>query len=392
LYIAPERLGVPGFQEFLHSLKISLIAIDEAHCISQWGHDFRPDYRNLSMLKQYFPGVPIIALTATATQQVRDDIITQLSLDDPRTFISSFNRPNLRYEVLPKKDSFGVISDLLDDYRDKSVIIYCFSRRDTESLVTQLCRSGFHAVAYHAGLNAKTRQENQDKFIKDQANIMVATIAFGMGIDKPDVRMVIHHSLPKSVEGYYQETGRAGRDGLPARCVLFFSYADKFKHEFFLSNVRDEDERRKIQDNLDEMLHYGNLRACRRRFLLNYFNEEYQPANCNNCDVCLKLPVQTARPQIFSTKLPPVFVINPNDTSYDKVLFEKLRALRIQESQRLHVPPYVVFGDKALVHMATDMPTTPDAFLEIYGVGQQKLTQFGAQFMAVIQAHKKMAA
>lgn len=386
LYIAPERLGVPGFKEFLQNLKINVIAIDEAHCISQWGHDFRPDYRNLSTLKQYFSTVPVIALTATATQEVRKDIVDQLALDNPHLFVSSFNRPNLRYEVLAKKDSFTTIRELLDDYRNKSVIIYCFSRRDTETLVAQLCRYGFKALAYHAGLNAKTRKENQDKFIKDQANIMVATIAFGMGIDKPDVRLVIHHSLPKSVEGYYQETGRAGRDGLPSRCVLFFSYADKFKHEFFLTNMRDEDERRKVQDNLDKMLHYGDLHSCRRRFLLNYFNENYQNENCGNCDICLKLSTRHA--EIFSTKVPPAFSVKPDDNSYDTILFEKLRELRTQEAQRLHVPPYVVFGDKALVQMATDLPTTSNDFLEVYGVGQQKLAQFGNSFMKVIRDHK----
>ncbi|OGZ69162.1 MAG: hypothetical protein A3D35_03025, partial [Candidatus Staskawiczbacteria bacterium RIFCSPHIGHO2_02_FULL_34_9] len=390
LYIAPERLGVPGFQEFLQNLKINVIAIDEAHCISQWGHDFRPDYRNLSTLKQYFPTIPIIALTATATQEVREDIVTQLALDNPRLFVSSFNRPNLRYEVLAKKDSFNAIRELLDDYRNKSVIIYCFSRRDTETLVSQLCRHGFKALAYHAGLNAKTRKENQDKFIKDQANIMVATIAFGMGIDKPDVRLVIHHSLPKSIEGYYQETGRAGRDGLPSRCVLFFSYADKFKHEFFLTNMRDEDERRKVQDNLDQMIYYGNLRSCRRRFLLNYFDEKYQTENCNNCDICLKLPDRKA--EVFSFKLPPDLSVKLNDNSYDTVLFEKLRELRTQEAQKLHVPPYVVFGDKALVQMATDLPTTSNDFLEVYGVGQQKLAQFGDSFMKVIREHKRFNA
>ncbi len=388
LYIAPERLGVEGFLDFLHSLRISLIAIDEAHCISQWGHDFRPDYRNLSMLKQQFPDIAIIALTATATQMVRDDIVKQLRLKNYQLFVSSFNRPNLSYQVMPKKDSLASIRALLNNYKNKSVIIYCFSRNDTETLVNNLNDYGFLAIAYHAGLNAKTRQQNQEDFIKDKAHIMVATIAFGMGIDKPDVRLVIHHSLPKSIEGYYQETGRAGRDGLPAECVLFFSYADKFKQDFFIGNIRDDDEREKAQENLNQVLRYGDLSYCRRKFLLNYFNEEYTETNCSNCDRCIKkpLPEVSAPAHRFVIK-PPSLDIALEGDSYDKLLFEKLRTLRMNESKRLHVPPYVVFGDKALIQMAKHLPKTQSEFLEIHGVGQQKLTQFGKQFLAVIQEH-----
>ncbi len=222
-----------------------MIAIDEAHCISQWGHDFRPDYRNLKILRNNFPLIPIVALTATATEKVREDIIKQLHLENSKVFISSFNRPNLSYEVLPKKDSFKSIIALLNNNKEKSVIIYCFSRNDTEKLVDNLNKYGFSALPYHAGLDSKQRKENQERFIKDEINIMVATIAFGMGIDKPDVRLVIHHSLPKSIEGYYQETGRAGRDGLPARCILLFSYADKFKHDYFIRNMTNIEEQKK---------------------------------------------------------------------------------------------------------------------------------------------------
>ena len=388
LYIAPERLGAAGFKEFLDTLKISIIAIDEAHCISQWGHDFRPDYRNLSLLKQYFPSTPIIALTATATEQVRRDIVSQLGLKNHQMFISSFNRPNLSYEVMPKKDSLAAIRALLQDYKDKSVIIYCFSRNDTETLVGSLNRFGHRAIAYHAGLNAKTRQQNQEQFIKDQAQIMVATIAFGMGIDKPDVRLVIHHSLPKSIEGYYQETGRAGRDGLPARCVLFFSYADKFKQDYFINNIRDDDERDKARQNLDQVLHYGNLHGCRRRFLLEYFNEAYDAIDCGNCDGCngpatLKIPQKK-----ILDFLAPAISRSLEPAVYDKVLFEKLRVLRTREAQKLHVPAYVIFGDKALMDMAAKKPASTAAFLDIYGVGEQKLAQFGAQFLAVIREHK----
>ena len=393
LYMAPERLGVPGFETFLHTLNISLIAIDEAHCISEWGHDFRPDYRNLTTLRKKFANIPIIALTATATEEVLADIIKQLDLTNPPVFISSFNRANLRYEVLPKKDSLKTIQALLQDYRDESVIIYCFSRKDTEKLVGDLNNKGLNAGAYHAGLNAKKRADNQDKFIRDEIHIMVATIAFGMGIDKPDVRLVIHHSMPKSVEGYYQETGRAGRDGLPARCVLFFSYADKFKHDFFIQKISDESEQNNSRNKLEQVLQYGNLRGCRRRFLLNYFNEKYIDANCGNCDGCVaRTPIQVyqafefSKPHRASASMPESALAE--NTGYDPALFETLRKVRTQEASRLKVPPYIVFGDKSLKEMATQLPQTPTSFLKINGVASQKLSKFGELFMEAIREYR----
>lgn len=386
LYLAPERLAVPGFEDFLHTLKISLIAIDEAHCISEWGHDFRPDYRNLKLLRKKFPIVPIIALTATATEKVREDIAKQLDLKDWQVFISSFNRPNLSYEVLPKKDSLRTVLSLLDNYQKASVIIYCFSRNDTEKLVENLNKYGFKALPYHAGLDAKQRQANQERFIRDEINIMVATIAFGMGIDKPDVRLVIHHSLPKSIEGYYQETGRAGRDGLPARCVLLFSYADKFKHDYFIRGITNEIEQGKAQEKLGQVVSYGDFHGCRRRFLLRYFNENYQPKNCGNCDGC----VSPSSLEMF--KLDPKFkpkntYSTVSDEAYDPVLFDTLRKIRTQEAARLKVPPYIIFGDKTLRELATRFPQTPSAFLNIGGVGNQKLNQFGELFMSAIRQY-----
>lgn len=389
LYMAPERLSVSGFEDFLHGLRISLIAIDEAHCISEWGHDFRPDYRNLKVLRKKFPRIPIIALTATATENVRKDIVKQLDLAEAQMFISSFNRPNLSYEVLSKKDSFGSILALLRDYHGASVIIYCFSRKDTEMLVGKLTAHGFSAAAYHAGLDSRKRTENQERFIRDEINIMVATIAFGMGIDKPDVRLVIHHSLPKSIEGYYQETGRAGRDGLPARCVLFFSYADKFKHDFFIQKIADAEEQKKTRENLEQVISYSNLRGCRRRFLLHYFNETYGQTNCGNCDGCVA-PVPLEVHAVDHEATTPKRMRLPNEErDYDLVLFEELRKVRTQEAQRLKVPPYVVFGDKALRDMSARLPQTSDAFLEINGVGDRKLSQFGEQFMSVIRQYAR---
>jgi ATP-dependent DNA helicase RecQ len=290
LYAAPERLIIPEFQFFLQKIKVSLVAIDESHCISEWGHDFRPDYLNLKMLRNIFPGVPVMALTATATEKVREDIICQLSLEKAKIFISSFNRPNLSYAVLPKKNSYGQLLKILGEHRNQSAIIYCFSRKDTEHLAADLRQEGLKALPYHAGLESEERRTNQEKFIRDEAQIIVATIAFGMGIDKPDVRLVIHYHLPKSIEGYYQETGRGGRDGLPSKCVLFYSYADAIKQQYFIRQIEDERERKNAHQKLEQMVEYCELATCRRDHLLSYFGEDYQQKRCDGCDVCLLPP------------------------------------------------------------------------------------------------------
>jgi len=287
LYVAPERLALPGFQRFLQSLDVSLIAIDEAHCISEWGHDFRPDYRNLKSLRRDFPGVPVIALTATATEPVREDIINQLGLDKPEIFISSFNRPNLTYTIQPKTEPLGSLLHLLEKHQGGSAIIYRFSRKATEETARELSERGFSALPYHAGLERDLRRETQEKFIRDQVQIVVATIAFGMGIDKPDVRLVVHYDLPKTVEGYYQETGRAGRDGLPSDCVLFYSYGDRSKQEYFISQIEDDDEREKAHNKLDQVLALCDLQTCRRAYLMEYLGESWPQTNCGGCDICL---------------------------------------------------------------------------------------------------------
>ena len=302
LYAAPERLAMPEFQSFLEKITVSLIAIDESHCISEWGHDFRPDYRNLHLLRTRFPEVPAMALTATATRKVREDIIYQLSLDKAKTFISSFNRPNLSYAVLPKKDSYDQLVEILREGQNESAIIYCFSRKDTEHLAADLRQEGFKALAYHAGLESEARRTNQEKFIRDEAQIIVATIAFGMGIDKPDVRLVIHYHLPKSIEGYYQETGRAGRDGLPSRCILFFSHADSIKQQYFIRQINDEAERKNAYRKLDQMVEYCETATCRRAHLLAYFGEDYPQEKCDGCDVCFS-PREEFDATIISQKI-----------------------------------------------------------------------------------------
>ena len=288
LYMAPERLVMPEFLQFLQGLKVSLFAIDESHCISEWGHDFRPEYRQLKILREMFPKVPVMALTATATPTVQRDIISQLRLPDCKIFTASFNRKNLCYLIKQKENSYHQILQYLKGRKNDSGIIYCQSRKTVEELAERLQSEGYRALPYHAGLATEVRTGNQERFIRDDAEIIVATIAFGMGIDKPNVRYVIHYDLPKSIEGYYQETGRAGRDGLKSDCILFFSYGDKFKIEHFILQKTDENERQTALKQLREIINYCEGNVCRRSLLLTYFGELFDESNCGHCDICLE--------------------------------------------------------------------------------------------------------
>ena len=287
LYVAPERLMVDSFLEKLREWKIALVAIDEAHCISEWGHDFRPEYRQIATLREHLPGVPFMALTATATERVREDIVTQLRLKSANVFVASFNRPNLTYRVVPKDGAYSQVIEFVRERKKESGIIYCLSRKATEGLAERLVADGIRARAYHAGLTDTERAENQESFLRDETKVICATIAFGMGINKPNVRYVIHHDLPKNIEGYYQETGRAGRDGLPSDCLLLFSAADVAKLTGFIDDMSDEQQRRIAREQLQQMIHYGESAGCRRSELLMYFGERYPNSNCGGCDNCL---------------------------------------------------------------------------------------------------------
>jgi len=290
LYVAPERLIQSHTIQRLKSLKVSLIAIDEAHCVSQWGHDFRADYLSLGQLAEHFPGVPRMALTATATSDVRDEIIQQLQLSRPKRFVAGFDRPNIRYQVQVKVDAKRQLLAFLSDYRGDAGIIYCMSRKKTESTAEWLTKEGLIALPYHAGLDSMTRAENQRQFVSKDGVIIVATIAFGMGIDKPDVRFIAHLDLPKSIESYYQETGRAGRDGEPSVAWMVYGLQDVVRlNQMVDASQADEARKRNDRSKLDALLGWCEVTNCRRRSLLAYFGDELIK-DCGNCDVCLSPP------------------------------------------------------------------------------------------------------
>jgi ATP-dependent DNA helicase RecQ len=308
LYVAPERLMLSGFLSDLQRWNVKLIAIDEAHCISEWGHDFRPEYRQISQLREHFPKVPFMALTATATGRVREDIITHLKLHEPKCYVASFNRPNLTYRVLAKNKPYDQLLDFLRARPKESGIVYCMSRKATESVAQRLREDGVKAKPYHAGLTPTERSTHQELFLRDNIRVVCATIAFGMGINKPNVRFVVHYDLPKNIEGYYQETGRAGRDGLPGECVLLFSPGDAVKQTMFIDEKPNPQEQQIAREQLQQMVHYAECANCRRAELLAYFGEAFgtpntvsassksEPVraetvlgvpNCGGCDNCL---------------------------------------------------------------------------------------------------------
>ena len=290
LYVAPERLVQPRTQSLLAEIPLALIAIDEAHCVSQWGHDFRQDYLALDKLRELFPGVPRVALTATATPIVREEIVERLALNDPAIFVSPFDRPNIRYLVQPKSDARRQLGEFLRGHAGETGIIYCLSRNKVESIAESLRRDGYDAVPYHAGLPAEVRTEHQHRFLTGDAVIIVATIAFGMGIDRPDVRFVAHLDLPKNIESYYQETGRAGRDGEPADAWMVYGLQDVVRLRQMVDDSEADDERKRHdRQKLDALLGWCEVTDCRRRPLLAYFGDEY-PDPCGNCDNCLNPP------------------------------------------------------------------------------------------------------
>ena len=381
LYVSPERLAKDKFLNYLKTKKISLFAIDEAHCLSMWGHDFRPEYRQLSILKENFPDTPIHAYTATANQHVRDDIINELHLTNPDVLIGSFDRPNLTYTVTPAEKGYDQITDTLDKHKKQAGIIYCIRRKDVDDLFKYLSNKGYKALPYHAGLPAHTRKLNQDLFINDQVDIIIATIAFGMGIDKSNVRYVIHAAMPKSIENYQQESGRAGRDGLPSQCYLYYSGKDYSLWKFLIGQQLPPAKAISLK-KLSGMYEFCHSTQCRHKSLVNYFGQAYDKTKCSACDVCLDRLTIAEKPQSRKYKLS---VSIPHDFEDD--LFEALRKTRKQIADTKNIPAFVVFSDAVLVDMAAKRPSTPPGFLQIKGVGLKKHKEYAEQFLQTITGY-----
>ena len=389
VYVAPE--GLEGsLRGFLAGVDVSLIVVDEAHCISEWGHDFRPAYRKLRGLKHELGGVPILALTATATRRVVGDIIRQLGMVKPDGFKGSFFRPNLVLTAHKKGDGRGTRKDLLAYVRGRrgeSGIIYTLSRRNVESLTDFLRAAGVNAVPYHAGLDDRVRERHQDAFARDEADVVVATIAFGMGIDKSNVRYVIHREMPRSIESYYQEIGRAGRDGLPSDCLLLYSWADVVSHSRFQEGIEDAAVRRAARERTVAMFDLADAPGCRWRHLVAYFDETMDACG-GSCDVCrgtafldLVRPLERAPRPAAGERAPAGAALPPADGD----LFQRLRALRRALADAEGVPAYIVFSDAVLARMAAARPLDEAGLLAVPGVGPAKLARYGAAFLRVLR-------
>ena len=415
IYVAPERLEMPSFIWFAQHANISLLAVDEAHCVSQWGHDFRPSYLRIAEFVDNLPKrPPVAAFTATATQLVRSDIIQLLHLQEPYCLTTGFNRPNLRFSSVKPTDKFNMLLSFLADTDGDCGIVYCSTRKNVEEVTLRLVEEGYNATRYHAGLSDAERRENQDAFQYDRAKIMVATNAFGMGIDKSNVRFVVHYNMPRNLESYYQEAGRAGRDGEPAECLLLYSGQDVITGKWLIEHSDENTElspqqrealQRLDMEKLKQMTYYATSRSCLRQFILRYFGEQDVAEHCDNCSVCDDEPFEvdtgrrSRRPRTDEERK-----IRREEraarrgerknrikseadgfTAWERALFENLRMLRQLIAAEKAVPPYTVFSDAALVDMVRKHPTSMDAFLDVSGVGLAKQEQYGQVFLAVIR-------
>ena len=403
IYVAPERLTSPAFLDFALSARIDLLAVDEAHCISQWGQDFRPAYLEIPRFVASLPRRPVVgAFTATATPQVRKDIETLLALETPRKLVTGFDRENLYLEVRRPGSKKAELLQVLGQQGEDCGIIYCATRKTVEEVHGFLQDNGIRAVRYHAGLPDEERQQSQEDFLFDRCRIMVATNAFGMGIDKSNVRFVIHYNMPKDLESYYQEAGRAGRDGAAARCILLYSGQDVRTQQFLIeksseNEALDPETARQLrvaeEDRLRRMTFYCHSKRCLRGELLRYFGEK-GPENCGNCSVCLGLYQQESPARAPAAPAPGLARPKPNRkalaqaqlTDSQRELFERLRALRASLARRQGVPAFVIFTDKTLLELAVEAPRSPRQLGEISGVGEHKAAAYGEEFLAEIRS------
>lgn len=396
IYVAPERLLTESFIDFARNTKISLIAIDEAHCISQWGHEFRPSYTRISEFIELLPYRPTVAaFTATATSIVKRDIAEKLKLNSPFELTTGFDRPNLHFAVYQPLSRESWILNYLERNPEDSGIIYCSSRKVVEKLCESLSKNGINALPYHAGMLDELRTKNQDDFIYDRAKIIVATSAFGMGINKPNVRFVIHYHMPRNIEQYYQEAGRAGRDGEKAECILLYSSSDVSLNKFMINKGSEENENLTpdekeafIKEELEKLklmtFYSTSKKVCLRKRMLNYFGE-YAPQHCNNCSVCEGYTTEKKHDSF--TPIRKTESYTKENVVADKELFERLKLLRKNIALKQSVPAYVVFSDAALREMSSVKPKNEKEFFAISGVGENKLKRYGSVFLAEIKKY-----
>lgn len=399
IYVAPERLESESFVSVCRNLNITYVAVDEAHCVSQWGQDFRPSYLKIPEFIRKLSSRPVIgAFTATATDEVRNDIIKILELKDPFIITTGFDRPNLYFEVRRlkrKRDKFDELVGILADHKNESGIVYCSTRKTVDMVYENLCEMGFDVARYHAGMELEDRKESQDDFIFDRKPVIIATNAFGMGIDKSNVSFVVHYNMPKNIENYYQEAGRAGRDGSEAECILLYNPSDIFTIKYFIENQESNDEitplmREKIKAKefyrMNKMIEYCNTSDCLRNYILNYFGETASKrcGNCSECNESLnfrtlsRLPLVKHKDNYKRTKTTEINI--PAEKSYsdiDRELFEKLRMMRLKISKLQGVPPYVVFSDNTLKDICAKKPKTKRELLMVSGIGQMKADKYG---------------
>jgi len=405
IYVAPERLQMPAFISFAQHSNISLVAVDEAHCVSQWGQDFRPSYLHIAEFVRKLPKrPPVAAFTATATAKVREDVIRLLELVEPYQLIAGFNRPNLRFSSVKPTSKFTMLQSFLEDMGDECGIVYCSTRKNVEDVAARLCDLGYSATRYHAGLSDLERKENQDAFQYDRARIMVATNAFGMGIDKSNVRFVVHYNMPRNLESYYQEAGRAGRDGEPAECLLLYSGQDVITGKWMIEHSEenpdlDETQRAEVMklelERLKQMTYYATSRGCLRNFILRYFGEQDLPESCDNCSVCLDEPFERdtgsfgfshrasreerARRRLLRQSE------NAGLNAWQRALLGSLKQLRSLLAARQKTPVYTIFSDASLLDMVRRSPTDLNSFLDVSGVGLAKQERYGKVFISVIR-------